>query len=249
MEDIEDRRKQRLQFLHELYRLTKGNENAYANMYDIGKIYNFDKDAIVTCTQYLEGEGLLRSQALGGRIAGLVGITHTGVKEVEDALINPQTSTKYFPPASAVHIINVQTMTMTNSQLVQGGSDNIYGKNIVVGSGTVSVSEPQLEKSSNEYVQSLKSFSEIINEQLKGLQIPEEQIKSINESVNELAKEVKDIKLGKEKGIDYVKQTVVESRTATLIQKVLNVLPQAAETATTFTPLAPFSKLIGKGVQ
>ncbi|HET7345401.1 MAG TPA: hypothetical protein VFJ05_05985 [Nitrososphaeraceae archaeon] len=30
MEDIEHRRKQRLQFLHELYRLTNGNENTYA---------------------------------------------------------------------------------------------------------------------------------------------------------------------------------------------------------------------------
>ena len=30
---------------------------------------------------------------------------------------------------------------------------------------------------------------------------------------------------------------------------MLDVLPQAAETAATFTPLAPFSKLIGKGVQ
>ena len=33
------------------------------------------------------------------------------------------------------------------------------------------------------------------------------------------------------------------------IQKVLDVLPEAAETAATFTPLAPISKLIGKGVR
>lgn len=68
MVDIEVRRKQRLQFLHDLYRLTNGNENAYANMYEIGKTYNFDKETIISCTQYLEGEGLIRSQALGGRI-------------------------------------------------------------------------------------------------------------------------------------------------------------------------------------
>jgi hypothetical protein len=30
---------------------------------------------------------------------------------------------------------------------------------------------------------------------------------------------------------------------------VLKVLPEAAETAAIFTPLAPFSKLIGKGTQ
>lgn len=251
MEELEDRRKQRLQFLHELYKLTNGNENAYANMYDIGKTYNFDNETILTCTQYLEGEGLLKSQALGGRIGGLVGITHVGVKEVEGALINPQSSTKYFPPASAVHIINVQTMTMTNSQLVQGGSENIFGKNIVVGSGTISVSENQLDKSSNEYIQSLKTFSETINEQLKGLKIPEEQVKSINSTITDLAKEVEDIKPGKkeEDELDYVKQTNVQAKTASLIQKVLSVLPQTIEVATTFTPLSPFSKVIGKGIQ
>jgi len=42
-----------------------------------------------------------------------------------------------------------------------------------------------------------------------------------------------------------VKQTNIEAKTASVIQKVLNVLPQAAETAATFRPLAP----IGKGMQ
>jgi hypothetical protein len=117
MTTVEDKKKQRLQFLHELYRLTNGNENASANMYEIGKIYNFDNETTQICVQYLEGEGLVKSQALGGRIGGLIAITHLGVKEVEQALSNPQSSTKYFPPASAVHIINVQTMT--NSQIIQ----------------------------------------------------------------------------------------------------------------------------------
>jgi hypothetical protein len=45
------------------------------------------------------------------------------------------------------------------------------------------------------------------------------------------------------------KQTIIESHTATPIQKVLKVLPQAAETSATFTPFAPLNKLIGKGLQ
>jgi hypothetical protein len=36
------------------------------------------------------------------------------------------------------------------------GSGNIIGKNIVVGSGTIAVSETQLQKIPNEYAQSLK---------------------------------------------------------------------------------------------
>ena len=49
--------------------------------------------------------------------------------------------------------------------------------------------------------------------------------------------------LGREE-LDYVKQTNVESKTASVIQKVLDVLPQAAQTTATVTPLAPLSKLI-----
>ena len=130
------------------------------------------------------------------------------------------------------------------------GSGNIIGKNIVIGDGTITVSEQRLtEIQNNEYAQSLKAFSETINEQLKGRAISEEEVKSINKSIDELANEVKDVKPGKEVEIDYVKQTQVESKTASLIQKVLTVLPEAAETAATFTPLAPFSKLIRGGVQ
>jgi zinc-ribbon domain len=130
------------------------------------------------------------------------------------------------------------------------GAGNIIGKNIVVGDGTINVNEQQLTQiQNNEYAESLKEFSETINSQLKGRQIPEEKVKSINQSINELAEEVKDVKLGKEEEVDYVKQTNVEAKTASVIQKVLDVLPQAAETTATFTPLAPFSKLIGKGVR
>jgi hypothetical protein len=52
-----------------------------------------------------------------------------------------------------------------------------------------------------------------------------------------------------QKKLKISNQTNVEAKTAGVIQKVLDVLPQAAETGATFTPLAPFSKLIGKGVQ
>ena len=130
------------------------------------------------------------------------------------------------------------------------GSGNIVGKYINIGDGTINVNEQRLaEIQNNEYAQSLKTFSEAINKQLKGHQLPEEEVKSINKNLEELATEVKDVKPGKEEEIDYVKKTNIESKTATVIQKVLNVLPQAAETTATFTPLAPFSKLIGKGVQ
>ena len=118
-------------------------------------------------------------------------------------------------------------------------------------SGTINVSQTQLQHIPNEYATALKEFSEQINNQLEGKQLPEEQIKSVNNSLEELVKEVQDVKPEKEgeQKIDYAKKISIESKTVSVIQKVLNLLPEAAETAATFTPLAPFSKLIGKGIK
>jgi hypothetical protein len=129
------------------------------------------------------------------------------------------------------------------------GSGNIIGKNIVVGSGTINVSQQELAKIQGpEYARALKDFSENINRQLKGRHIPEEKVKEINTSLEELAKEVQDVKPGREEQMDYPNQVNIESKTVSVVQKILNVLPEAAETAATFTPLAPFNKIIGKGV-
>jgi flagellar basal body rod protein FlgB len=129
------------------------------------------------------------------------------------------------------------------------GSGNIIGKNIVVGSGTINVSQQELAKIQGpEYARALKDFSENINQQLKGRQIPEEKVKEINTSLEELAKEVQDVKPGREEQMDYPNQVNIESKTVSVVQKILNVLPEAAETTATFTPLDPFNKIIGKGV-
>ena len=129
------------------------------------------------------------------------------------------------------------------------GSGNVIGKNIVIGSGTINVNETEIQKTPDEYSKALKEFSENINEQLKGRQIPEDKVKSINSDISELAKEVEDVKPGQEEKVDYVKKLQVEGKTASLVQKILEVLPEAAETASAFTPLAPFSKIIGKTVK
>jgi hypothetical protein len=135
------------------------------------------------------------------------------------------------------------------------GSGHTIGKNIVVGSGTISVSQQELEKNpASEYAKALKDFSENLNQQLKGREIPEEEVKSIKNGLNELAKEVQDIKPMKDgveakQEIDYVKESNIQSKTASVIQRVLTVLPEAAENIALFTPLAPISKLIGKGIQ
>jgi hypothetical protein len=73
------------------------------------------------------------------------------------------------------------------------GSGNIIGKSIDI-SGTVSISNQQLQSVPSEYANSLKSFSESINQQLKANNVSPEKVKPIQEGINELVKESQDIK-------------------------------------------------------
>ena len=89
-----------------------------------------------------------------------------------------------------------------------------------VGSATINVSQQELANIQDpEYAKALKDFSEHINQQLKGRQIPEEQVKSINTSLEELAKEVQGVKPGREGQIDYPRQLNIESKTVSIVQK------------------------------
>jgi hypothetical protein len=116
------------------------------------------------------------------------------------------------------------------------GSGNVIGKNI-------SINEQQLENMSKEYADSLKAFME----QIEHYNIPEEQIKPIQDGLNDLTKEVEGIK--PEEKVGTVKQKTLNTKFSIFVEKVLTVLPKTAETVTMFTPLAPFSKLIGEGVE
>jgi hypothetical protein len=126
------------------------------------------------------------------------------------------------------------------------GSGNIIGKSIDI-SGTVNISNQQLQNVPSEYANSLKSFSESINKQLKTNNVPSEKVKPIQESINELVKESEGIKPDQQVGI--IKQSDLKSKFINVAKHVLNVLPKTTETIAAFTPLAPFSKLIGEVTQ
>ena len=67
----------------------------------------------------------------------------------------------------AIHIGNVSGEDIGFGVGVRG-SGNIIGKNIVVGDGTINVSQQELSKIPvSEYANALKEFSESVNQQLK----------------------------------------------------------------------------------
>lgn len=108
---LEEKKAKRLQFLYNLHELTGGSEFKVINMFDIGNSLGLDRRTTADIAQYLRQEGLLEFSTVGGGIQ----ITHFGIREVEEAMSNPQQPTQYFPPA--INVISVGQMT--NSQIVQ----------------------------------------------------------------------------------------------------------------------------------
>lgn len=120
MTTIAEKQKQRFQFLKLVHDATGGSETQIVNMWDLGNELGWDKQTTDVTAQYLVGEGLIKFWTISGGL----GITHWGVRQIEDALANPQEQTEYFPP-----VINlIQIESMVNSQIQQAGPEAIQSQ-------------------------------------------------------------------------------------------------------------------------
>ena len=102
-------------------------------------------------------------------------------------------------------------------------------------------------ETANEFVESLKSFSEAIAQELKTYNIPAEALKPIEESVKELGKEVGDMK--DRKDLTSIERQNLRTKVAALVEKIIRTLPTKSVDVDLFTSLEPLSKLIGKDVR
>lgn len=145
MNNIEEKKKKRFLFLQNLYnRKTEAGlqiENTEDICKDLG-ISFAEGDLIV---DYLNDEGLLKSQSDGNQI---ISITHAGIIEVEEALSKPNQATEHFLPLNMIYVGE-----MHNSQIMQGST----GSN-----QTFNLTEHNLE--------SLEKFIEIIDKRFSELQ-------------------------------------------------------------------------------
>lgn len=117
------------------------------------------------------------------------------------------------------------------------GSGNIIGKNMTVNQTTYNKLEP-------EFRSSLEDFLALLNQ--NSGQLTKDQKKSLQQSVDALAKEVEGLKQ-EEVVTDEGKVDEIKSKQIGLAEKIVEYLPQVAESIASVTPLAPFSKVIGKG--
>src|SRR5262245_47883454 len=107
----EELRAARFRFLRALYEASGGSQWEWPEANDIAVALGFDRELTARITDYLADEGLIQYRALGG----IIGITHQGIREVEDAVSHPDKPTQYFP---AVNVINIGSLV--GSSILQG---------------------------------------------------------------------------------------------------------------------------------
>lgn len=126
------------------------------------------------------------------------------------------------------------------------GSGNIIGKNVTVHGG-IRLDPQQLARVPGEYAASLQAFTEAVNAQLQAQKIPAEKVEPLQKEVEALAKEAEGLKPAVPPS-DLKKATLL-TKLAGLAKNLLKTLPDTAAVVASFTPLAPFSKIIGTGVE
>lgn len=117
------------------------------------------------------------------------------------------------------------------------GSGNIVGKGIIVSQITYNKLEPEFRDSLQQLISLISKYGEILSE---------ENITSIKESIDSLAKSAEDLKPG-EVVQDQEKKDEIKSEQITLADKIVKYLPKVAQSIASVTPLAPFSEVIGEG--
>jgi hypothetical protein len=114
--DLDQRKKNRFIFLEKMYKEANGSENTIFTRDELRKDLSLDFDETDRIVNYLTNETLIEPYGMGGTIK----LTHWGIKEVEQALENPDKPTEHFLP---INIINIGTMS--NSTLQQATQNSI----------------------------------------------------------------------------------------------------------------------------
>ncbi len=128
--------------------------------------------------------------------------------------------------------------------VIGAGASGIIAKNIT---GNITLGTSRLEQMPDEYARGLQEFTDKINQLLQRHHVNQEQVAPVQETLRELSKEVAELEPDQEP--DYVKKVSLKSKLVSAAAGLSKLLPIGAEIVTAFTPLAPFSKLIGEAVE
>jgi hypothetical protein len=209
--DVEERYRNYLRFLNELYEKTGGSEIPRVNMWEIGeKIGTCGHPSIETHNifKWLIEEGLIKGKALGGSI----GLTDRGIKEVEDARRYPERRPKHFSPNVINNVIN-NYGTMYNPAIQQGTSNF---------NQTIKITQQQHES----IIEAIRQIKEIVKQQ--GDSIPDEKREELEQEIAhaEMESKAKKPKWDRVKGYLTSAKNIVEGTAivGSLAQKIIPIL-------------------------
>lgn len=99
----------------------------------------------------------------------------------------------------------------------------------------------------NEYVAGVQAFAKNVDEQIKAVPALPEAVKPLQEATGELAQEA--AKIEPEQPVSVSRKMTIRAKLYAVAEGLLRVVPRTAEAVAALTPLAPFSKLIGEGLE
>jgi hypothetical protein len=95
--NLDQRRKQRFQFLRCLYEMSRGSERVLLYVEEVGDAVGLGETEALAAAQYLGEKRLIRIV-----MGHIISISQAGTDELEIALDQPEQATTHFPPAQSV---------------------------------------------------------------------------------------------------------------------------------------------------
>lgn len=153
-EALQKKQQLRLAFLKKIYEMAKGDTDSLVNggevAHQIG-LKNGEEDQARAAANYLEGEGLIHVERVMGGFPGYVRLTHGGLREIEDAIRQPDSPTQHFMPINVLNVgqmigSTIQQGTIESSQTLNIGSEGIEKLRTFIKQLSLSLDELPLKK-------------------------------------------------------------------------------------------------------
>jgi len=141
---------------------------------------------------------------------------------------------------------------VTNSPLSSGEfhgpvTYNYSGSTEVNVADSITINKEYLQSMPREYAASLEQLTKKINEQIKQEKLPPEKVAPLQESANDLAKELSDVK--QPEAVPFEKKNSIGSKLVKFGKAIARASPTIARTVVGMTPLAPISGLVGEAFE
>lgn len=133
MEEVLKKKQQlRLAFLKKVYEMTKGDTRNLVNGAEVAHqigLKDGEEDQALAIINFLDGEGLIIAlREIRG--IGSVRLSHAGLREIEDAIMQPDRPTKHFMPINILSVgqmigSTIQQGSIGSHQAVNIGSEDL----------------------------------------------------------------------------------------------------------------------------